>query len=98
MYSILNKTGKKPNGVPFHLRNVGLRSIHIGSFYMLNALLMTISTLTGATYFVFEVDCFRFCKIKFVCIDVGMCDQVHDLHKLQFSGPHSYFRQDFQML
>ena len=43
MYSILNKTGKKPNDVPFYMRNVGLRSIHIGSFHMLSALLMTIS-------------------------------------------------------
>ena len=31
----------------------------------------------GATYFVFEVNCFRFCRIKFVCIDVAMCDPVH---------------------
>ena len=45
MYSILNETGKKPNDVPFHKRNVGLRSNHIGSFHMLSALLMTISTL-----------------------------------------------------
>ena len=45
MYSILNKTGRKPNDVPFHMRNAGLRSIHIGSFHMLSALLMTISTL-----------------------------------------------------
>ena len=45
MYSILNKTGIKPNDVPFHMRNVGLRSIHIGIFHMLSALLMTISTL-----------------------------------------------------
>ena len=41
MYSILNKTGKKPNDVPFHMRNVGLGSIHIDSFHMLSALLMT---------------------------------------------------------
>ena len=46
MYSILNKTGKTPNDVPFHMRNVGLRSIHISSFHMLSALLMTISTLS----------------------------------------------------
>ena len=45
MYSILNKTDKKPNNVPFHMRNVSLRSIHIGSFHMLSALFMTISTL-----------------------------------------------------
>ena len=45
MYYILNKTGKRPNDVPFHMRNVVLRSIHIGSFYMLSALLMTINTL-----------------------------------------------------
>ena len=45
MYTILNKTGKKPNGVPFHMINVGLRSIHIGSFHILSALLMTISTM-----------------------------------------------------
>ena len=45
MHSILNKTGKKPNEVPFHMRNVGLRSIHIGSFHMLSPLLMTVSTL-----------------------------------------------------
>ena len=31
------------------------------------------------TYFVFEVSCFRFCQIKFVCIDAGMCDPVHDV-------------------
>ena len=42
MYSILNKTGKTPNEVPFHMRNVGLRSIHISSVHMLSALLMTI--------------------------------------------------------
>ena len=46
MYSVLNKTGKTPNDVPFHMRNVDLRSIHICSFYMLSALLMTISTLS----------------------------------------------------
>ena len=45
MYSVLNKTGTKPNDVPFHMRNVCLKSIHIGSFHMLSALLMTISTL-----------------------------------------------------
>ena len=45
MYSILNKTGKNPNEVPFYMRNVVLRSIHIGSFHMLSALLMIISTL-----------------------------------------------------
>ena len=45
MYSILNKTGKNPNDVPLHMRNVGLRSIHIGSFHMLSALLIIISTL-----------------------------------------------------
>ena len=45
IYSILNKMGKKPNDVPFHMRNVGLRSIHSGSFHMLSALLTTISTL-----------------------------------------------------
>ena len=45
MYSILNKAGKNPNDAPFHMRNVGLRSIHIGSFHMLSALLMIISTL-----------------------------------------------------
>ena len=33
----------------------------------------------GATYFVFEANCFRFCQIKFVCIDVAMCDPVHDV-------------------
>ena len=38
MYSILNKTGKMPNDVPFHMKNVGLRSIHIGSSHMLNVL------------------------------------------------------------
>ena len=37
------------------------------------------SVARGATYFVFEVNCFRFCQIKFVCIDVGMCDPVHDV-------------------
>ena len=26
MHSILTKTGKKPNDVPFYMRNVGLRS------------------------------------------------------------------------
>ena len=46
MYPILNKTGKKPNDVPFNMRNVGLRNIHIGSFRMLSALLMTVSTLS----------------------------------------------------
>ena len=45
MFSILNKKGKKPNDVPFHMRNVGLRSIHIASFHMLSVLLMIISTL-----------------------------------------------------
>ena len=45
MYSILNKTDKKPNDVPFRMRNIGLRSIHISSFHMLSALLMRISTL-----------------------------------------------------
>ena len=45
MYCILIKTGKNPNDVPFHMRNVGLKSIHIGSFHMLSALLMIISTL-----------------------------------------------------
>ena len=45
MYFILDKTGKRPNDVPFHMRNIGLRSINIGSFHMLSALLMTISTL-----------------------------------------------------
>ena len=33
----------------------------------------------GATYFVFEVSCFSFCQIKFVCTDVAMCDPVHDV-------------------
>ena len=42
MYFILNKTGKMPKVVPFHMRNVGLRSIHISSFHMLSALVMTI--------------------------------------------------------
>ena len=42
MYSILNKTDKTPNDVPFHMRDVGLGS----SFHMLNALLMTISTIS----------------------------------------------------
>ena len=46
MYSILNKTDKTPNDVPFHMRNVGLRSIHISSCHMLSALLMTIPTLS----------------------------------------------------
>ena len=46
IYSILNKMGKKPNDVPFHMRNVGLRSTHIDSFHMLSALLMTIITLS----------------------------------------------------
>ena len=45
MNYILNKTGKSLNDKPFHIRNVGLRSIHIGSFHMVSALLMTISTL-----------------------------------------------------
>ena len=40
MYSILNKTGKMSNDVPFHTRYVGLRSIHISSFHMLSALLI----------------------------------------------------------
>ena len=35
-----------PNDVPFHMRNVGLRNIYIGSFHRLSALLMTISTLS----------------------------------------------------
>ena len=39
-----------------------------------------ITAFTGnATYFVFEVTWFRFCQIKFVCIDVAMCDPVHDV-------------------
>ena len=38
-----------------------------------------VASARGATYFVFEVSCFRFCQIKFVCIDVGMCDPVHDV-------------------
>ena len=46
MYSILNKTGKTPNDVPFHMRNVGLRSIHISRFHMLSVMLMKISTLS----------------------------------------------------
>ena len=33
MYSVLNKTDKTQNDVPFHIRNEGLRSIHIGSFH-----------------------------------------------------------------
>ena len=33
----------------------------------------------GATYFVFEFNYLRFCQIKFVCIDVAMCDPVHDV-------------------
>ena len=33
----------------------------------------------GATYFVFEFNYLRFCLIKFVCIDVAMCDPVHDV-------------------
>ena len=45
MYSIVNKTDKKPNDVHFCMRNVGLRNIHIDSFYILSALLMTVSTL-----------------------------------------------------
>ena len=45
MYSLLNKTGKRSNDLPFHMRNVGLERIHIGSFHMLSALLMTIRTL-----------------------------------------------------
>ena len=44
MYCILNKAGKTPNDVPFHMRNIGLRNIHISSIHMLSALLMTIST------------------------------------------------------
>ena len=42
MYPILNKTDKKPNGISFHMGNVDLRSIHIDSFHMLSALLMTV--------------------------------------------------------
>ena len=42
---MLKKMGTKPNGVPFHIRNVGLRSTHIARFHTLNALLMTISIL-----------------------------------------------------
>ena len=45
MYSVLNKTVKSPEHVPFHMRHVGLISIYIGSFHMLSALLMIISTL-----------------------------------------------------
>ena len=46
-----------------------------------NSLFITASVFLsgGATYFVFEVNCFRFCQIKFVCIDVAMCDPVHDV-------------------
>ena len=40
MYSILNKAGIMPNDVPFHMRNVGLRSIHISNFHMLSTLLI----------------------------------------------------------
>ena len=46
MYSIVNETGKTPNDVPFHMRNVGVRSIHISSCHMLSALLMAINTLS----------------------------------------------------
>ena len=46
MYSIANKTDNLPNDVHFHMRNVGLRSIHISSFYMGSALLITSSTLS----------------------------------------------------
>ena len=46
MYAILNKTGKTSNDVPFHMRNIGLRSIYISSFHMLSALLMTISIIS----------------------------------------------------
>ena len=35
MYFLWNKTGKNPNDASLHMRNVDLRSIHIGSFHIL---------------------------------------------------------------
>ena len=45
---------------------------------------------------------FRIFEIIIFCFVVAICDLAHDVgtifRKLQFHGPHSYFRKYFQML
>ena len=38
-----------------------------------------------AMYFVFVVNFFSFCEIKFVCIDIAICDPVLDIETIH--GP-----------
>ena len=44
-----------------------------------NALVLSFSSSGVEMYFVLVVNFFRFCLINFVCIDVAICDSVHDV-------------------
>ena len=45
---------------------------------MIDCDLRNFITICSATLFVFEVNYFRFCHIKFVYIIFAVCDQMHD--------------------